>query len=28
MAVNMRNQNQRGCNYITAINEFIATGIN
>jgi glutamyl-tRNA reductase len=28
MAVNMRNQNQRGCNYITAINEFIATGTN
>ena len=28
MAVNMRNQNQRGCNYINAINEFIATGTN
>ena len=26
MAVKMRTQNQRGCNYIEAINEFIATG--
>lgn len=26
MAIKMRNQNQRGCNYIEAINEFIATG--
>ncbi|MCW3091025.1 MAG: hemA [Ferruginibacter sp.] len=28
MALKMRNQNQRGCNYIQAINEYIATGIN
>ncbi|MES2850461.1 MAG: glutamyl-tRNA reductase [Bacteroidota bacterium] len=28
MAVKMRTQNQRGCNYIEAINEFIATGTN
>ena len=28
MAVKMRNQNQRGCNYIEAINEYIATGTN
>ena len=27
MAVKMRNQNQRGCHYIEAINEYIATGI-
>ncbi len=26
MAIKMRNQNQRGCNYIEAINEYIATG--
>ena len=26
MAIKMRNQNQKGCNYIAAINEFIATG--
>jgi glutamyl-tRNA reductase len=26
MAVKMRTQNQCGCNYIEAINEFIATG--
>lgn len=26
MAIKMRNQNQRGCQYIEAINEFIATG--
>jgi len=28
MAVKMREQNQRGCNYIEAINEYIATGTN
>ncbi|MBS1513050.1 MAG: glutamyl-tRNA reductase [Bacteroidetes bacterium] len=28
MAVKMRQYNQRGCNYIAAINEFIATGTN
>ncbi|MEO6547090.1 MAG: glutamyl-tRNA reductase [Ferruginibacter sp.] len=28
MALKMRNQNQRGCNYIQAINEYIATGKN
>ncbi len=28
MAIKMRNQNQRGCNYIEAINEYIATGTN
>jgi glutamyl-tRNA reductase len=28
MAVKMRNKNQRGCSYIEAINEFIATGTN
>ncbi len=28
MAVKMRNQNQRGCSYIEAINEYIATGTN
>ena len=28
MAIKMRNQNKRGCNYIEAINEFIATGTN
>ena len=28
MAVKMRGQNQRGCHYIEAINEFIATGAN
>jgi glutamyl-tRNA reductase len=28
MAVKMRTQNQHGCNYIAAINEFIATGTN
>ncbi|MEO5891249.1 MAG: glutamyl-tRNA reductase [Ferruginibacter sp.] len=28
MALKMRNQNQRGCNYIEAINEYIATGAN
>jgi len=26
MAIKMRSQNQKGCNYIAAINEFIATG--
>lgn len=28
MAIKMRNQNQRGCNFIEAINEYIATGTN
>lgn len=28
MAIKMRSQNQRGCSYIDAINEFIATGTN
>lgn len=28
MAVKMRSQNQRGCHYIEAINEYIATGAN
>ncbi|MEP7143247.1 MAG: glutamyl-tRNA reductase [Ferruginibacter sp.] len=28
MAVKMRSQNQRGCSYIEAINEYIATGTN
>jgi glutamyl-tRNA reductase len=28
MAIKMRSQNQRGCNYIEAINEYIATGTN
>jgi glutamyl-tRNA reductase len=28
MAVKMRTQNQRGCYYLEAINEFIATGTN
>ncbi len=28
MAIKMRNQNQHGCNYIEAINEYIATGTN
>jgi glutamyl-tRNA reductase len=28
MAFRMKGQNQRGCHYIQAINEFIATGIN
>ena len=28
MAVKMRQQNQRGCHYIEAINEFMAPGIN
>ncbi len=28
MAIKMRNQNQRGCNYIEAINEYIVTGTN
>ena len=28
MALKMRNQNQRGCNYIEAINEYIHTGTN
>ena len=28
MALKMRSQNQCGCNYIEAINEFIATGTN
>ena len=28
MAIKMRNQNQCGCNYIEAINEYIATGTN
>lgn len=28
MAVKMRQQNQQGCNYIEAINEYIATGTN
>jgi len=28
MAIKMRNQNQGGCSYINAINEFIATGTN
>ena len=28
MAIKMRNQNQRGCNYIEAINEYIHTGTN
>ncbi|MBC7424873.1 MAG: glutamyl-tRNA reductase, partial [Ferruginibacter sp.] len=28
MAVKMRSQNQRGCYYIEAINEFIASGAN
>jgi len=28
MAVKMRSQNQRGCHYIEAINDFMATGTN
>ena len=28
MAIKMRSQNKRGCNYIEAINEYIATGTN
>ena len=28
MAIQMRNHNQKGCSYIAAINEFIATGTN
>jgi glutamyl-tRNA reductase len=28
MAIQMRSQNQKGCSYIAAINEFIATGTN
>ena len=28
MAIKMRSQNQRGCNFIEAINEYIGTGIN
>jgi glutamyl-tRNA reductase len=28
MAIKMRSQNQRGCNYIEAINEYIVTGTN
>ena len=28
MAIKLRNQNQRGCQYIEAINEYIATGTN
>lgn len=28
MAIKMRNQNQRGCNFIEAINEYITTGTN
>jgi glutamyl-tRNA reductase len=28
MAIKMRGQNQRGCQYIEAINEYIATGTN
>jgi glutamyl-tRNA reductase len=28
MAVKMRQQNQRGCHYIEAINEFMAPGVN
>jgi glutamyl-tRNA reductase len=28
MAVKMRRQNQRGCQYIEAINDFMATGTN
>jgi len=28
MAIKMRQQNQRGCNFIEAINEYIATGVN
>jgi glutamyl-tRNA reductase len=28
MAVKMRTDNKPGCNYIAAINEFIATGTN
>jgi glutamyl-tRNA reductase len=28
MAIKMRIQNQRGCNYIQAINDFIAIGTN
>ena len=28
MAIKMRNQNQRGCYYLEAINEYIATGTN
>jgi len=28
MAIKMRLQNHRGCNFIEAINEYIATGTN
>jgi glutamyl-tRNA reductase len=28
MAIQMRSHNQKGCSYIAAINEFIATGTN
>ncbi|MEJ7587368.1 MAG: glutamyl-tRNA reductase, partial [Ferruginibacter sp.] len=28
MAIKMRKQNQRGCNYIEAINEYITSGVN
>ena len=28
MAYKMKEQNQKGCHYIEAINEFIATGTN